>query len=334
MDNSPPIRTSWLVEAAQLLGLSLADLREAMLDSTPEEPNWEALPIGSYIRLFNWVAAKSGDPHFGLHLAKDVELANFGGGAYMIYHASDLRACCECLARYDQTISQGLSVSFIEKKDSAHLEYRIFQPAIVDLRQDTEMTMAMVTYFFRQYLGDNWHPLKIHFTHAAPEDLSELHGLFGSNIKFEQATTAMWLSHEDLNTQIGNADPYLVDVLRRHADDLQKKIRQKNNISAQVRYFIARTIGAEDCTAEAAAGQLYMSRRTLTRHLRSQGTSFRDLRIEITTDIAKKALSETESQISEIALRLGYSESSAFDRAFKTTTGMSPIQFRQNARIK
>jgi len=331
-DKSPPIRTQWLVDAALKRGISLDDMRAALISTGDDEPNWEALPMDSYIALFNWVTERSGDPRLGLHLANEVDLATFGGSASMIYHASNLKDCCQCLARYDQTISQGLSINFFEEKSESRLEYRVFQSAVVDVSQDTEMSLAMTVNFFRQHLGKRWHPLKVHFRHPAPEQLEDYHALFGPHVLFEQPVTAIWFDNEELNTQVTTADPYLLEVLRNHTDELQERILRQNNIQAKVRYFIARTIGSADCTAIGAAAQLYLSRRSLTRHLSAQGTSFRDLRNEITEEMAKKALTETNASIGEIALQFGYSETSAFDRAFKTLTGYSPLHYRQQAK--
>jgi AraC-like DNA-binding protein len=72
-----------------------------------------------------------------------------------------------------------------------------------------------------------------------------------------------------------------------------------------------------------------MSVRNLHRLLSEKNTSFQQLRDQITMDIAKEALLETEGNITEIALKLGFSESSAFVRKFKLKCGMTPRQFRK-----
>ncbi len=328
-DNSPPIRTQWLIDAALNRGVEFAEMSEVLAAEGEGDLNWEALPIDSYIKLFNWLAKRCGDFRLGMHLSEEVELSSFGGSAYMMYHAATLRDCLQCLARYDQTISQGISITFSEEERESWLEYRVFLQPGIETTQDTEMSLSMLVRFCRQHLGDHWKPKKIHFTHPMSEQLDDYHKLFGENVSFDQAVTSMWFDTDDLNTSITTADPYLLEVLRDHTDELQEEILRKNNVLAQVRYFIARTIGSETCTALAAAEQLYMSRRSLTRQLSKQGTTFRDLKNEIIEDMAKKILTETNVNISEIALRLGYSETSAFDRAFKGLTGYSPIYYRQ-----
>tara|TARA_B100000446_G_scaffold54908_1_gene51108 strand:- start:4377 stop:5243 length:867 start_codon:yes stop_codon:yes gene_type:complete len=285
--------------------------------------------MDAYMELFNWLADSSSDPQLGLKLANDVDLTSFGGGTYMVYHASNLRDCWNCLARYDQTISQGIAISYVEDKDGGHIQYKAIQPSHVDITQDSEMTMAMLVNFCRQHLGDNWVPQQVQFIHSVPSEVDSYHALFGNSIRFGKNINSMFFTKQELHTTIDNADPYLLEVLRQHTLEQQEKILRPTQLREQVRYFIARSVGNSECTALEAASQLFMSRRTLTRQLKQQNTSFRELRNEVTEEMAKKALLETNASISEIALQLGYSETSAFDRAFKLLTGLSPSHYRQ-----
>ncbi|MEM6989113.1 MAG: helix-turn-helix domain-containing protein, partial [Myxococcota bacterium] len=67
------------------------------------------------------------------------------------------------------------------------------------------------------------------------------------------------------------------------------------------------------------------------RHLREAGTSFRRVRDELRRDLAHRYLTDSEISIAEIALLLGYSEASAFNRAFKSWHAEGPAQFRRRA---
>ena len=331
-DNNPLVRMKWLVDAAMERGIAPEEMRELLVAPKEAEPDWDALPMESYIRLFNWVAERIGDRYLGIHLAREVDLASFGGGTYMIHHSSSLKECCQYLDRYDQTISQGVAIAFIEGARDSRLEYRVFQHASADTTQDMEMAMGMLVCFIRRHLGAQWHPERVHFPHATPAQLEKFHTFFGTEVLFDQPVTAIWINNEDLDAKISNADPYLLEVLRNHVDELQKSILDQNNMISRVCYHIAQSLGSEDCTANTTAERLFMSRRSLTRHLSKLGTSFQELRIQVTAEAAKKALAETNSNISEIALRLGYSETSAFDRSFKNLTGNSPKQYRELAR--
>lgn len=328
-DQSPPIRTQWLISAALDLGISQPELKEFLVSVGVEKTDWSSLPTNSYIALLNYIASVCKDYYLGIHLARKVDLSSFGGGAYMIYHAANFRDCCECLASYDMTISQGISINFVKGARTSRLEYQINQDFEVDLRQDTEMSMGMLVHFARQQLGYQWTPKKVQFRHSAPPSLEHHQPLFGDNILFDQAVTSVSIDNATLNTPVTTADPYLLEILRNHTDELQDKLLRKDNPLIRVRYFIARTIGTSNCTAEDASIHLNMSRRTLTRHLKQHETTFRDLKNSALKEMSVKALIESNASVSEIALSLGYSETSAFDRAFKILTGLSPTSYRR-----
>ena len=79
------------------------------------------------------------------------------------------------------------------------------------------------------------------------------------------------------------------------------------------------------------APRLHMSPRTLHRRLEEEGTSFRQVLTEVRRELAARHLSERRLAIGEIAFLLGFSEPSAFHRAFKRWTGHGPLSYRELA---
>jgi AraC-like DNA-binding protein len=82
--------------------------------------------------------------------------------------------------------------------------------------------------------------------------------------------------------------------------------------------------------SDTVARTLNMSRASLYRKLRQEHTSFQAIRNQIIDRLAKIALKETDSPISQIALMLGYSEHSAFVHGFTRLTGVSPSEYRNH----
>jgi AraC-like DNA-binding protein len=77
-------------------------------------------------------------------------------------------------------------------------------------------------------------------------------------------------------------------------------------------------------------GQLMgMSKRTLTRRLSENGLTYRDLIKKTQEEVSKDLLKNSDESIAEIAFETGFSEQSAFSRAFKNWTGFSPADFRR-----
>jgi len=84
-------------------------------------------------------------------------------------------------------------------------------------------------------------------------------------------------------------------------------------------------------TLDAAASRMGMSSRTLRRRLREEGTRFQDVLDRARCALAKHYLDEPKLALGEVAFLLGFSEPSAFHRAFKRWTGATPLSHRRGA---
>ena len=102
-------------------------------------------------------------------------------------------------------------------------------------------------------------------------------------------------------------------------------------LMAQVGAAIEAQLAHGALSLPAIARALGTSERTLQRHLACQGCSFRDAVEEVRARLARGYLDNASTSLGDIALRLGYAEVSAFLRAFKRWTGMTPTQFRHRA---
>jgi AraC-like DNA-binding protein len=84
----------------------------------------------------------------------------------------------------------------------------------------------------------------------------------------------------------------------------------------------------DPCSAATVARLFSMHRRTLNRHLRSEGFAFRQIANQVRYEIACDLLSNTDMALSQIAAVLKYSELSAFTRAFRRWSGQTPSVWR------
>lgn len=123
-------------------------------------------------------------------------------------------------------------------------------------------------------------------------------------------------------------DPALIALLEQHADRLLAQLPQQQEIVEQVRKLIARALHDGEPDIERISTQLYCSSRTLQRRLREADTNFRRELNLVRYELAASYLQDPRLQIMEIAMLLGYSEHSAFTRAFKEWSGHTPQQVR------
>ncbi len=91
--------------------------------------------------------------------------------------------------------------------------------------------------------------------------------------------------------------------------------------------YIFSNLAAGEINLEAAASAMNMARSTLYRQLKMEGTSFRDLLLKTRQDLAKAHLREGMTN-SQVAYLIGFSEPSAFQRAFKRWYNINPGEYR------
>lgn len=326
-----PIQTQWLLDTAQQHGISLEELKQTFHHPLINaETNWKELPYAAYNQLFNWLSHSLKKPELGLVLGKEVEASAFGGCGLMIYHSATLKDVCYCLSGYDQSISKAIVIRFEQGKQQSRLSYNPIFLSSTDTKQDVNMTFSILVTFCRKFLDDNWLPASAEFKHLKSDNMAQYHALFGNNIHFNQPENVITINNADLQTSITTADPYLLEIFRQHTETHHINILKNDSFLDCIRYYIVASI--EDptlCNAELAAKKFNMTRRTLTRKLLLEGTNFRDLRNKVIIDMAKKALINSDASTTEISEQLGFSESSAFNRAFKKMTGLTPRQYRQ-----
>ncbi len=115
----------------------------------------------------------------------------------------------------------------------------------------------------------------------------------------------------------------------KQADAILAKAGDLDDLVAQVQRAICAEMKGEVPALSRVAVRLGMSTRNLQRHLHEEGTSFHKLLDKTCHQMAVHQVREQRLPLGEVAFLLGYSEVSAFHRAFRRWTGMSPAQFRR-----
>ena len=105
---------------------------------------------------------------------------------------------------------------------------------------------------------------------------------------------------------------------------------QQDNIVSRTKSAISESLPSGNFNSEVVAAALHMSPRNLQRKLAAENTSFRKLLEAVRQELAESYLADGSFSLLEISYLLGFSEQSAFSRAFKRWTGFTPQAFRNN----
>ncbi|MCX5377812.1 AraC family transcriptional regulator [Streptomyces sp. NBC_00091] len=168
------------------------------------------------------------------------------------------------------------------------------------------------------------------FAYPPPPHEGEYGTLFDCPVRFGAERTEAVFDAHWLTAPLVRDDAALDAMLRRAPFDLLSRPEYGTTVAEQVRRTLTRRLrGAPRLPelGEVAAG-LAVSPATLRRRLHQEGTSFQQLKDHVRRDAAIAGLAESGEPIAELAARLGFSEDTAFHRAFRRWTGTTPGAYR------
>lgn len=286
------------------------------------------IPISVALQLLEGAVQLTQDPDLGLKAARFAAQGSYDLLEYTMVSAASVREANEVMRRFIQLMNSALDYSL---EVSGDLVISRFSSRVPLPRAAADFQLAALYSASRRWLpappdayGEVW------LTYPEPADTREHARSFShAKIRFGAPFDAIVFERKYLDLPMPQADPKLHALLRRQLEQAVADLPPAQELRRQVRKLILAELCGGNPSADHIAERLEMSRRTLTRHLVQQGTSFKALLEEVRRELAERALISEEVGIAEIAERLGFAESAAFHRAFKRWTGMTPADYRE-----
>lgn len=183
-------------------------------------------------------------------------------------------------------------------------------------------TMAKkLNHYFNQ-------PVGVYFTHSCHGDLTLYQEYFGCEIIFEHDFSGLEVEKTILDVPLTKYNSEVYNLLCSHAGKLVNNLADNSPVEI-ITQFISNQLSAGVPEIEDAAQNLQMSVRTLQRKLAVHQLTFTGLIDNVRQELAKSYLANTDTKAIYISQMLGFSEQSAFQRAFKRWTGKTPKQYRE-----
>lgn len=288
------------------------------------------IPLVAELALWDEAAKRTGDPDFGLHAAEAYRPGPFDVFDYVCRSAPDVRGAILQLVRYNRLLHDIAELSLAEEADEAKVVHRFFGDPGGPNRQAAEVTLATIVVALRLLTGrQDLAARRVAFFHPAPGDVSEHRRIFGTDrIEFGARKAELVLDRAHLDLPLLQAEAGLHEILRRHAEALLSALPPLRSFGGKVRELLASKLSEGVPTLEDAAASLRMSPRSLQRRLTSEGTSFEGALQEVRRGLAFRYLEDPSMSLGEVAFLLGYSEPSAFHRAFTRWAGTTPGKWR------
>lgn len=287
------------------------------------------LNLVQYCNLFEVAAKRTGNDNIGLEFGQRFQPKQLGPIGYAAISSPTLSAALRNMEHYFPAHQGQTSFGLIQDSDILWLSYRIYDERIQNRRQDAELSLGMFCNIFKSALGEQWHPLEVRFEHDKPEGAVSHETAFGAPVRFGRRTNAIGFRREDLDAHMPEQDPYLFSVIASFLESRSRLTDDPKDFATVVRNQIKLHLGDRIPSLSEIARVLGLDDGSFHKQLKSHGLLFPDLLRAARCELALHYMSEPEMPLTEIAFNLGYSELSAFSRAFRTWTGMSPQRYRR-----
>jgi AraC-like DNA-binding protein len=292
----------------------------------------QRIPFGKYVALMRAGQELCHDPALALHFGECVPIAEISLGCLVGAYSETM---AEGLALINRYAPLTVEVDEIDTCDRFVFERGNGQVWIIDTRANpnefpelTESAFARMVCTGRRFLGDN-SPIKaVHVTHAEPSYRAEYDRIFRVPVTFRSRRNAVLADDSWMAQKPPSTSRPILEVLKAHSEAQLEKLNHSKSSRGRVEQLLAASLGNGGATMTAVAGELGLSRQSLFRRLRTEGTTFEEVLDGLRQQLALRYLTGEKLSVKETAFRLGFSESASFSRAFKRWTGTSPAAVR------
>ena len=308
-----------------------AVLRSAGLD--PDGP-WDPkvmIPDEAYYAMLETMAAEAEVTALPIAVGASMRCDDYGALGLAFKAAPDLLGSFSRVERYARLWTSVVEYEIRRTGRGTLFVLHRSGPRRLGLRLSNEATLASAVALARQVTPGPFAPLEVTFRHAAPRSLAAHRAHFGCPLRFDAPRDALLLSEESLQRPNTLGDAGITRFIVSHLEAEMAGIGAEPTLVRQTKDSIARALSEGLPKMADVAGGLGLSVRSFHRRLAEEGASFQTLTEETRRELALGMLQDARYSLSEIAFLTGFSEQSAFTRAFKRWMGLTPARYRREA---
>lgn len=306
------------------LGIDPAEIvAKAGLDVDGLDSIENRIPFVAMGRLLHECAVRTGCRHFGLLVGQRARLSHLGLPGRLARCSPTVGAAIRTFAVYQHLNSQGMATFLLEKDGVAALGSVVYQKGAEHVEQIYDANVAATLSIMREFCGARWRPERVFLSHAKLTDDGAYSRAFQAPCRFNAQRTALEFPADVLDHRLASADLEQFRIL-----EAQAHARDDFGLAFRLRRSLGVLLVAQAASGDQVAKLLLIHRRTLSRRLKAEGTTFHQLLDEVRFEAACQLLDTARIPITEIAASLGYAETSAFSRAFRRWSGATPSQRR------
>ena len=317
-----------LVHAVTAAGVPRAAfMRAARFDATRAEAPDARLPRTKLFELFELALALTGDPAFGLHSVEALTSEAVSPLGALVLHAETLAEALRTLQEFRGLFADEATYHVHERDGKVIVRcHRNDEASLTAQRYMTEVALGGLYLLLRRFGV----PVElVAFAYPPPEYEAEYARVFERRARFEQSFTGLSFDAKWLSAPSPHGDQALHDALAAHTRRQLRQLNDERSWAERVHELLVWQRPPRDMSMATSARRLGVSERSLRRYLATEGHQYPKLVIKALASIAESCLLDERRTIMDTAQELGFADNTAFHRAFKRWTGLTPTEYRR-----
>jgi AraC-like DNA-binding protein len=280
-----------------------------------------------YGALWRAIAAALDDEFFGQD-SRRMKVGSFAMLCHSVLSCKTLGQALDRSLRFYALILDDISGS--AERDAKEARIVLHEAAGVSQRVFAHELLLMLLYGVSCWLVGRRIPiLRTEFSYAEPAHSAEYRLMYCADLRFNRPHTLLAFEASYLDLPVVQNERSAKEFLRTAPESILLKYKNGSSLTARVRRRLRQFLPGTVPDFEELSDEMSMTAATMRRRLHEEGESYQSIKDQLRRDLAISYLSHSRRSVMDIALELGFSERSAFHRAFRKWTGASPGEFRR-----
>jgi AraC-like DNA-binding protein len=285
------------------------------------------LPRLRCVAIVRALTAPLHDPLVGLHAAERAQLEDIDVLGYLARQCPTALVALEKMQALTRLVGDASEVS-LERAPGQVIVRLGLSGGRTSIPELADFGVASGHIALKLLTGGGANALRVELARPKPKDPAAYKQFFGAPVQFGAARGMVVYDEAAFLAPLPRSDARLAEMLREHAHARLERLPARSNLLDLVRARLRAQCEDNGPSLRKVAAALRMSERTLSRRLDQAGTQFRALLDEVRRERAEYLLQASALSISDIAQRLGFSDATAFGRAFRRWFGVTPTRYR------
>lgn len=290
------------------------------------------MPLSTAEDLLTLVSRHLKEPLLGLHLAHNIQPANWGVLGYVFQASTTVADILDVLVRFNGLLSNIGKTEVVFLPGTVEVRWGMSVGGSAFRHHATDYVLAAAINVMRLLVAEPIVLRAVYLPHKRPESSQQIRkyfSVFQCPVHFEHEYAAIVLPLEALKINLRHGDATIKELMEHHAHQLMRQRKDDSHIADEVKRLVAALILERNASRDMVAKQLGLSGRSLHRKLQQSGSSYQEILDEVRFEMACQQLTSGNDSLATIAARLDFNSHQAFLRWFRTRSGVTPGEYRK-----